>query len=493
MGLGREEFFEIHEAQGLALTFDDVRLATRMSDVTREQTDISSRFTEGVPLKAPIVSAAMRDVTDSKMATVLAKNGGIGVIPCTQDLEAQRKEVRAVKHAMNGFIDKPITVHPLQTMSSIESDRVSYASDFYTFPVVDVGGKLLGLITHNDFRFSRQSPASTAAENMKRTEELEVSTGETTIEDAYRIMREKRVTTLPVVDEAGLLQGMYLFSDVARIIEDRNSMYNVDSLGRLVVAAAVPTDPTEAVERWMQLRNYADAVVIDSAQGDSEFASIKTLVALREAFSDAQIMIGNITNPGSVERLVNEGANGIKVGQGGGSICTTRVVTGIGVPQLTAVYRCFSEARKFDIPICSDGGVTNHGDIPIAAAVGAASVMMGNMLAGTDEAPGRIIERPDGTIVKQYRGEGSADALAENRGSRQRYQQDGGVLAPEGVSGGVPTKGSADTLIQVMISYLRRSMSYQGARNLSELGVKAEFERVTGNGLRESGAHDIYY
>jgi IMP dehydrogenase len=269
-------------------------------------------------------------------------------------------------------------------------------------------------------------------------------------------------------------------------------MYNLDERGRLKVAAAVPTDPLEAVIRMKALEKYADLIVIDSSQGDHDY-TFETLIAMKEAGATKDIMAGNVDNPKAALLLAEAGADGIKVGKGGGSICSTRPNLGIGTPQVTAVYECAKAVDRLDVPVCSDGGITNNGDIAIALAVGAKTVMMGNMFAGTDEAPGEVRTLSDQTKWKVYRGEGSLEALQENASSRQRYNQSakGEVIAPQGVSGLVPYKGSASEICKLSIAYLRQTMSHTNCQNLEEFNRKTKLWRVTNAGLHESRVHDV--
>lgn len=489
--LEKAEFFERMHEQGLALTFDDVRLETGESQVTASEVDITSLFSRNLELKAPLVSAAMDTVTTSDMAIAVAKLGGLGVIHAGLSIEEQGDEVRRVKLYLNGLIEKPITVEEHQSLESVLNMCADKNFDFRTFPVTGEDGRFVGLLTQNDFDFcgDMSRPVNDA---MTPLADVERAQGETTVEEAYKLMQQKKKKTLPLLDKDGRVAGLYVFSDVKRIVQDSSGSYNVDANGRLRVAAAVPTDD-EALERVMGMRKYVDAIVIDTAQGDSKFA-FRTLKKLKEKFQDLDIVVGNVSAGPSAKRLAEEGADGIKVGQGPGSICTTRTETGIGCPQVTAVYECVRAVRETgkDVPICADGGIKDPGDISLAIAAGASSVMMGSMLAATKEAPGDLIELESGARVKLYRGMGSPSAMRESAASRKRYGAEGrGEPLAEGIEAYVPYKGSVIEVLDRYIKALRKSMSYVGAGDIRTHQAETRFLRITNAGIRESRPHDV--
>jgi IMP dehydrogenase len=489
--LEKVEFFERMHNQGLALTFDDVRLETGISEVTASEIDITSPFSRNLDLKAPIVSAAMDTVTTSDMAIAVAKLGGLGVIHAGLSVEEQKHEVRRVKLVLNGLVEEPITVDEDQSLESVLNMCAEKKYDFRTFPVTGEGGRFVGLLTQNDFDFCGEvsQPISKVMTSLPNVESAQ---GRITVEEAYALMQKKKKKTLPLLDHDGMIVGLYIFSDVKRIVEDNSGTYNIDDMNRLRVAAAVPTDD-EAVERVKGMRKYVDAVVLDTAQGDSKFA-FRTLKKLKEEFSELDIVVGNVSAGPSARRLAEEGADGIKVGQGPGSICTTRTETGIGCPQVTAVYECARAVREagLDVPICADGGIKDPGDISLAIAAGASSVMMGSMLAATKEAPGELIELENGARVKLYRGMGSPSAMRESAASRKRYGAEGrGEPLAEGIESYVPYKGSVVEVLDRYIKALRKSMSYVGSSSIPAHQTETRFFQITNAGIRESRPHDV--
>lgn len=474
--------------EGLALTFDDLRLRTDYSEVLPDEVDVSSKFSRNVGSKIPIIGAAMDTVTEYALAIELAKLGGIGVIHKNLDIGEQAAQVARVKYHLNGLIDNPICVFEDETVSAILSRREEKEYRFHSFPVLDRDRKLVGIITENDFDLCTHPDLK--AKQIMTSSLLTAKVG-TTLDEAYDLMRNEKKKALPLVDDQRVLQGMYVFSDVKRIKERSAVMYNVDKRGQLIVAAAVGTGE-EALERVARLHeNKVDVIVIDTAHGDSKRV-YETLKQIKRAYN-LDVVVGNVSVGASAKRLVAAGADGVKVGQGGGSICTTRIIAGIGRPQVSAIYDCAMEIDGSGVPICADGGLRSSGDITIAIGAGAHSVMMGSMLAGTAEAPGKIIS-VDGGQWKTYRGMGSLGAMQERKGSRERYNQGnkkGNKLVPEGVEGAVPYKGSlADVMIQYM-GGLRSGMGYVGAASIEELRKRGDFDRITSAGFKESHPHDI--
>ena len=483
-----DNFFEHLAENGLAVTYDEVRLKTGHSKVMPSDVSLGSFFSRNVPLKIPIASAAMDTVTESRMAIAMAKLGGIGVIHRNFAPKEQSNEVQRVKFHLSGIIAKPITVSENMTMGEIEAMRKERKFSFHSFPVVDRKGRLTGLLTENDFDFCGDF-SQKASQVMTRT--LITASPDISMNSAYNRMKKEKKKVLPLVDQKGLLAGMYLFSDLKRIMSGYSETYNVDKNGRLRVAAAIGTGEEE-LERLRELVKYADAVVIDTAHGDSD-PVLKTLKAIKKKY-DIDVVVGNISEGDSAKRLAKAGADGIKVGQGPGSICTTRIIAGIGCPQVTAVYSVAKAIEKTGIPICADGGIENSGSIPIAIGAGAHSVMLGKLLAGTKEAPGEVDFR-FGDPTKYYRGMGSLSALESSRSARERYREDNTekeCLVPEGVEAAIPYTGDLPTVMHQYIGGLRKGMGYVGAATIAELRSKSDFWRITAAGIKESHPHGIH-
>ncbi len=475
--------------EGVALTFDDVRLRTGYSEVMPDDVDIESRFSRNIGLKIPIVSAAMDTVTEHGLAIELAKLGGIGVIHKSLSIDDQAFHVARVKHNLNGLIEKPICVYEDEEISSVLSRRDSKGYGFHSFPVLNREGNLVGILTRNDFEFCDNS-SSFVREIMST--DLLTAPKQTTLDEAYELMKKEKKKVLPLIGVSGEIEGMFVFSDVKRIKTRSAETYNVDDRGQLYVAAAVGVGK-ESLERVAGLlEKNVDVVVIDTAHGDTR-SVLDTLKEIKRNYGGLDVVVGNISVGDSAKRLAEAGADGIKVGQGPGSICTTRVIAGIGRPQVSAIYDCIKGIEGYEIPICADGGLRNSGDIPIAIGTGAHSVMMGNMLAGTEESPGETMFIR-GSQWKVYRGMGSVGAMIASRSSRERYLQgDGGKnqMIPEGVEGLVPYKGRLEDVILQYIGGLRRGMGYVGAASIEELREKGEFDRITAAGSSESHPHDI--
>lgn len=488
--LSKKGFFTAMGNQGLALTYDDVRLVAARSSVTTQTADISSRFSRNIPLRTPIVSAAMDTVTTSEMAIAMAKQGGIGVIHSGLSPEQQYHEVRKVKLHLNGKIEKPITVSPDNTLQNVLAMCEENGYGFRNFPVVDQDGVLVGLLSEQDFSLSLDVQEQ-VSKVMSPAANLTTASSDTTVAQAYDLMRAKKCKVLPLTDGQNKLTALYILSDVVRIAKGNPDQYNIDENGQLRVAAAVPTDDG-ALERIELMKKHLDVVVIDTAQGDSDFA-LDTLKKVKKAYPELDVVIGNVSNPDSALELAKAGADGIKVGQGPGSICTTRIETGIGTPQVTAVYECVQAVEKYDIPVCADGGITAAGDISIAIAAGASSVMLGSGLAGTKESPGEIIMGEDNKMVKLYRGMGSPSAMRDSAASRKRYGVEGAKGKPlaEGVESHIPYKGPVADVMDHYIKALKKSMTYVGAQDIKTHQEKTNFYRITNAGYRESQPHDV--
>ena len=468
-----------------ALTFDDVLLMPAESAVLPAEVDISSRLTNSIKLNIPLISAAMDTVTESDMAIAMAQAGGIGVIHRNMSAEAQASEVYRVKRFESGLVLDPITVSPESSIGELR--RMKSQNGFSGFPVVDDSGILVGIITNRDIRFV--SDDSEKVSSMMTTDVVTVPEGVNS-EEAKRLLHKHRIEKLVVVDDDGGCAGMMTVRDIQRSRDNPDSCK--DSQGRLRVAAATGTGE-KGVERALALFEAgADAVIVDTAHGHSH-GVIETVREIRSQAPDkVQIVAGNIATGAAADLLVDAGANAVKVGIGPGSICTTRIVSGVGVPQLTAVLGVVSECGTNDIPVIADGGIKYSGDIAKAIAAGADCVMAGSVLAGTDESPGETILY-QGRSYKVYRGMGSVGAMSE--GAHDRYfqseQGDTSKYVPEGIEGRVPARGPVDNVIYQMVGGLRSSMGYTGNGSIAEMKSNCNFVRITNAGLSESHVHDV--
>ena len=467
----------------VALTFDDVLLAPRHSTVHPRQVDVKSQFTRGITLNIPLVAAAMDTVTESEMAMAIAREGGLGVIHKNMPVDRQAAEVDRVKRSESGMILNPITLGPdrplREAMQLMARFRISGV------PIVDAAGKLVGIITNRDLQFER-SLDRPIREAMTKEHLVTAPVG-TTLDEAERILGQHRIEKLPVVDEGGVLRGLITVKDIFKRRQHPDA--NKDKHGRLRVAAAVGGNPDARPRAQALLDAGCDVLVVDSAHGHSK-GVLETVAMLRDAFPEAQLVAGNVASEAGARALVERGVDGVKVGVGPGSICTTRVVTGVGVPQITAIIDAVRGAG--DIPVIADGGIKYSGDIVKAIAAGASSVMMGSMLAGTEESPGESFLL-EGRRFKVIRGMGSLGAMEE--GSADRYFQEGEVspskLVPEGIEGRVPYKGPVSDVIFQMVGGLRSGMGYCGVCDIRALRTETEFLRITTAGLRESHPHDV--
>ncbi len=470
---------------GEGLTFDDVLLVPAYSEVLPRQVDIRTRLTRTIELNIPIVSAAMDTVTESAMAIAMAREGGIGIIHKNLDIERQAEEVDRVKRSESGMIRNPITLSPDRPVREVLALMRKY--HISGIPIVDAERRLVGIVTHRDLRFVTDLEQPVSA--VMTAEGLITAPVGTTLEEAEQILQRHRIEKLPVVDERGVLQGLITFKD----IQKRRSYPNAckDEQGRLRVGAAVGVTP-DVEERVAALVAVgADVVVVDSAHGHSR-GVIETVRRLKRRFPELPVIAGNIATAEAARALIRAGADAVKVGIGPGSICTTRVVTGVGVPQLTAILWVAPVAHAAGVPVIADGGIRQTGDIAKAIAAGADSVMIGSLLAGHEESPGEKVLL-EGRAYKVYRGMGSLGAMYH--GSADRYFQDMDTeltkLVPEGVEGRVPFKGSvSDTLFQ-LVGGLRAAMGYCGCATIAELQQRARFIRMTLAGLRESHPHDV--
>ncbi len=466
------------------LTFDDVLLIPARSEVTPNMVSLGTRLAGDIHLNTPIMTAAMDTVTDSRMAIAIAREGGIGIIHKNMSVEQQTDEVDKVKRSENGVIVDPFSLTEDKLVA--DADELMGKFRISGVPIVDGEGKLVGIITNRDMRFLNDF-SEKIGNVMTRREKLITAPVGTTLKEAQKILSANKIEKLPLVDENGYLKGLITIKDIEKAVKFPNSAR--DARGRLLCGAGIGMTANMMERAAALIDAQVDVLVLDSAHGHSANI-INALKKLKEAFPHTPIIAGNIATAEAAEELIAAGADCLKVGIGPGSICTTRVVAGIGVPQITAVYDVACVAKKHNIPVIADGGIKYSGDIVKALAAGADVVMLGSLLAGCEEAPGET-EIYQGRQFKVYRGMGSLGAMAN--GSKDRYFQEGAKkLVPEGVEGRVPYKGAvADTIFQ-LIGGIRSGMGYCGCATIPELWEKASFVRITGAGLKESHPHDIY-
>lgn len=463
------------------LTFDDVLLIPAHSDVLPRDVDVRTHLTQNVTLNIPVMSAGMDTVTEAEMAIAMAREGGIGVIHKNMSIDEQAREVKLVKRSEHGIIVDPIYLAPDNTLS--DADELMNKYHISGVPITE-NGKLVGIITNRDMRF--ETDLSRPISDIMTSKGLITAPEHTTMEEAKRILQAHRIEKLPLVDDDGHLKGLITIRDIEKMRKFPNS--NKDSDGRLKVAAAigVTSDVEDRVEALLDAK--ADVLVIDTAHGHSE-GVLKTIRRLRKAFPHLELIAGNVATYDATKALIEAGVSAVKVGIGPGSICTTRVIAGIGVPQITAIYDCAKAAEGTGIPIIADGGIQYSGDIAKALGAGASCVMLGNLLAGTEEAPGEMIIY-QGKNYKSYRGMGSLGAM--QAGSKDRYfQQNAKKLVPEGIEGRIPYKGHVSDVLFQLIGGLRASMDYCGAKNIKAMNEDTQFIQITGAGLRESHPHDV--
>lgn len=466
---------------GEGLTFDDVLLVPAASAVLPREVDVSSHFTRRIKLNIPIVSAGMDTVTEARMAIAMAREGGIGVIHKNMPIEEQARQVDRVKRSEHGVITDPIFLSPEHTIG--EAVRIMEHYHISGVPVT-VKGRLVGIITNRDIRFE-QDYSRPIGEVMTKENLVTAPVG-TTLEEAKEILRRHKIEKLPLVDEDFNLRGLITIKDIEKARKYPNSAK--DAKGRLLVAAAVGVgkDTMERLEALVAAG--VDVVVVDTAHGHSENV-LRTVSLIKQRYPFLEVVGGNVATPEGTLALIEAGADAVKVGVGPGSICTTRVIAGIGVPQLTAILHCARVAREKGVPVIADGGIKYSGDITKAIAAGAGTVMLGSLLAGTEESPGEI-EIYQGRSFKSYRGMGSLAAMKE--GSRDRYfQEEAEKLVPEGIEGRVPYKGPVSEILYQLVGGLRAGMGYIGCRTIAELQEKGRFIRITQAGLRESHPHDV--
>lgn len=470
----------------LSLTFDDVLLLPGYSEVVPGEVDISTELVKGIPMKVPICSAAMDTVTEARLAIALAQEGGIGVIHKNLPVEVQAEHVDKVKRSESGMILKPITLGPNDTIARANALMAEFRIS--GVPITEKDGKLLGILTNRDLRFASDENALT--KEYMTSEGLVTTSEGTTLEDAEYVLHKNRIEKLPVVDDEGYLCGLITVKDIEKKRKYPNAAK--DEHGRLRVAAAIGVSEFDVAERAGKLLEAGcDVIVIDTAHGYSSRVG-KAVKRFKTQYPNHPIVAGNVATGDGTKFLCDLGVDAVKVGMGPGSICTTRVISGSGVPQITAVYDCVSAAQGYDVKIIADGGIKSSGDVAKALAAGADSVMIGNLFAGTDEAPGETIIF-EGRTFKVYRGMGSLGAM--QKGSKDRYGQaevlDEGKLVPEGIEGRVPYRGNVAGFILQLSGGLRAGMGYCGVRNLPEFKEQARFTQITQASLQESHAHDV--
>lgn len=465
------------------LTYDDVLLMPARSRVLPRDTDVSTRLTRTIAMNMPIVSAGMDTVTESRMAIAMAREGGVGIIHKNMSIEDQATAVDIVKRSENGVITHPIFVGPDNTLQEAENQMAKYRIS--GVPVTLEDGSLVGILTNRDMRFVEDY--SKKVRDVMTAENLITAPVGTDLEEAKRILDKHKIEKLPLVDGQYKLRGLITTKDIEKAIKYPYSAK--DDRGRLRVGAAIGVGGDSMERAAALIREDIDVIVLDSAHGHSENI-LRMVEALKEQFPSVQLIAGNVATATGTRDLISAGADAVKVGIGPGSICTTRVIAGIGVPQVTAIYDCACEADRHGVPVIADGGVKYSGDIVKALAAGASSVMLGTLLAGTEESPGEI-EIYQGRSFKSYRGMGSIAAM--KCGSQDRYfQEESKKLVPEGIEGRVPYKGNLSETIYQMLGGLRAGMGYCGAGTIAELQEKAQFIRITNAGLVESHPHDVF-
>lgn len=464
------------------LTFDDVLLIPAKSEVLPKNTDISTYLTRKIKLNIPLMAAGMDTVTEARLAIAIAREGGIGIIHKNMSIEKQAMEVDKVKRSEHGVIVDPFHLSP----ENIISDAMELMERYKIsgVPITDKSGKLVGILTNRDLRF--ETDFSRRIDEVMTKDKLVTAPVGTSVNEAELVLKKHKIEKLPLVDEQGYLKGLITIKDIEKTIQYPNSAK--DSSGRLLAGAAVGVT-ADVMERVAALvASKVDVIVVDTAHGHSQ-GVLDTVKKIKVNHPHIQIIAGNVATATATRELIEAGADAIKVGIGPGSICTTRVVTGVGVPQITAVYDCAMEAEKYGVPVIADGGVKYSGDVAKAIAAGASVVMIGSLFAGTEESPGDK-EIYQGRSYKVYRGMGSLGAMAE--GSKDRYfQEDAKKLVPEGVEGRVPFKGALSDTIYQLIGGLRAGMGYCGTATIDDMRKNAQFMRITAAGLRESHPHDI--
>ena len=470
---------------GEGLTYDDVLLVPRRSEIMPRDANLRTRLTRNISINIPLLSAAMDTVTEADMAIAMAREGGVGVLHKNMSIGDQSAEVRRVKRSESGMILDPITLRPEHTVADARAMMARYSIG--GIPVVDEGGKLVGIVTNRDLRFKVDVEAS--LQSIMTKDPLITAPQGTTLQEAEQMLQEHKIEKLPVVDEKGFLKGLITFKDIEK--KRKYPHAAKDEHGRLRVGAAVGVT-SDVYDRVSALAEAGvDFVTVDTAHGHTA-GVLRTVEQIKSSYEDLEVVAGNVATTAGTEDLISAGVDAVKVGIGPGSICTTRVVAGVGVPQLSAILECAAAARKHDIPIIADGGIKQTGDIPKALAAGAQTVMIGGLFASVEESPGETILY-EGRKYKSYRGMGSVSAM--EAGSKDRYFQDVEddlkKLVPEGIEGRVPYSGLLGEVVYQMTGGLRAAMGYCGCATVEDLYRHSQFVRVTAAGVRESHPHDV--
>jgi IMP dehydrogenase len=477
-----EELFTKFEA----LTFDDVLIVPGYAEVLPDQTDVSAMITTNIRLNTPLVSAAMDTVTEAKLAIALAREGGVGIIHRNLAPQAQAAEVDKVKRSQSGMIVEPVMLHPDATLRDAENLMSTY--HISGIPIVDGNGKLVGILTNRDIRFIEAADYDLPVKQFMTPQPLVTARVGISLEEAKQLLQKYKIEKLPLVDEEGAVKGLITVKDIQKARDFPNAAK--DTQGRLLVGAAVGVGADLEERLALLVREGVDLVVVDTAHGHS-LGVIRAINRIHHNWPGLPVIAGNVVTAEGVEQLVKAGVDGIKIGVGAGSICTTRVISGAGMPQLSAIYECTRVARKFGIHSIADGGIKYSGDIVKAIVAGADVVMLGSLLAGLDESPGEVVLF-EGRRFKEYRGMGSLGAMQGY--GKDRYSSamgGGGKLVPEGIEGRVPYKGSVHDYIYQLVGGLRSGMGYAGAANLEDLHTKVKLVRITNAGLIESHPHDV--
>jgi len=483
--MSNNEFFNRFEG----LTFDDVVVVPGYSDVLPDMVNTTTTFARDIELTVPLVSAAMDKVTEARLAIAIARNGGLGIIHRNLTIEDQATEVRRVKRSQSGMITDPVTLSPTATLA--EAEQLMNRYHFSGVPITDSNGTLVGILTNRDIRFCKQSDYTRSVTEFMTSTGLVTATEGTSLDDARAILQEHRIEKLPLVDSAGKLRGLITVKDIMKRQEFPNATRDTGGRLRAGAAVGVGDDLEERVSALVAAG--VDAVVVDTAHGHSA-GVMNAVQRIKSAWPDLAVVAGNVVTEEGVDALHSAGVDAVKVGVGAGSICTTRVVAGAGMPQLSAIWHTAQRAKQLGIPLIADGGVTYSGDLVKAFAAGATVVMLGSLLAGTDEAPGEV-ELFEGRRYKSYRGMGSLGAMqglgADRYGSAQGDGAKRNKLVPEGIEGRVAYAGSITDVIYQLVGGLRSGMGYAGAANLADLHARARFMRVTTAGREESHPHDV--
>ena len=478
-----EELFSIFDS----LTFDDVLIVPGYTEVLPNETDVKVQLTPNIQLNIPILSAAMDTVTEARLAIALAREGGLGIIHRNMPPDAQAAEVEKVKRSQSGMIVEPISLQPDAPLSKAEEIMSTY--HISGVPITDVNGKLVGIITNRDIRFVEDSDYNLpVSQFMTGDGKLVTAKVGISAKEAKDILQKHRIEKLPLVDENGILKGLLTVKDIQKAREYPNAA--IDSKGRLIVGAAVGVGKDVETRVELMVKAGVDAVTIDTAHGHSK-GVLEAIRRIKSAWKDLPVFAGNVVTAEGVDALVEAGADAIKVGVGAGSICTTRVVSGAGMPQVSAIFECARAAQKHGVSVIADGGIKFSGDIVKAIVAGGNAVMLGSMLAGLEEAPGEVMMY-EGRRFKEYRGMGSLGAMKGYGVDRYATGQSGsGKLVPEGIEGRVPYKGALGEYVYQLVGGLRSGMGYAGAASLNDLRTKTRLTRITNAGLIESHPHDV--